>query len=464
GEKVPIDGEVVEGSSHVDEAMLTGESKAIRKEAGMKIYGATQNQEGAIVGRAIAIGHDTALAAIIRLVEEAQSSRAPIQKLADQISAIFVPTVVFIALVTFFAWWGFSHDFTSALINSVAVLVIACPCALGMATPTVIMVSTGLGAKNGILVKNAEAIQLAEKLDIIAIDKTGTLTEGKPVVTDALPETCLKIAASLEENSEHPIAQAIVQGFSGQKEVVTDFKAISGKGVVGMVEGKKHYLGSIQWTQGRGLPIDKTVVKPLEEAKKTVVILSDDEKILGYLAVADKIRTNSQEGVRRIKALGIETVMLTGDNQETAQAIAREAKIDSFRAEILPSDKAEVVEKLKEGKKRVGMVGDGINDAPALASADVGFAMRTGSDIAIEASDITLMTNDLRSVADAIYLSKATFRKVRQNLFFAFIYNIVGIPVAAFGLLNPMIAGAAMAASSITVIANALLLKRWRRK
>ncbi len=462
GEKVPIDGKVVEGETHIDESLLTGESIPVHKQVGASLIGGTQNQQGSIIGKATAVGADTALSAIIRLVRDAQGSRAPIQKLADQISAIFVPVVVIIALLSFVLWWGLARDFTEALINAVAVLVIACPCALGMATPTVIMVATGRGARAGILVKNAEALQLAEKLSILAVDKTGTLTEGKPALTDVIPDEpqVRRLAASLEEHSEHPIARAIVEGeelFS-----VTDFTAVPGKGVQGKIEGKSYQVGSLKWAHERGLTLDSKVTDALESDGKTVVCVSDETKILGYLAVADTLRPHSKEGIQKINKLDIEIVMLTGDQEKTAQAIAKEAGISTFKAEILPQDKAKNVESLRQGGKLVGMVGDGVNDAPALAAADVGIAMSSGTDIAMEASDITLMRNDMRQVAAAIDLSRATFRKVRQNLFFAFFYNSLGIPLAAFGLLNPIIAGAAMALSSLCVVSNSLLLNRWK--
>jgi len=462
GEKVPIDGEVVEGESHIDEAMLTGESIAVHKTLGTKLFGGTQNQQGSLVGKATAVGSDTALAGIIKLVQEAQGSWAPIQKLADKISAVFVPIVVCVALVTFILWWSLSFDFTEALINAVAVLVIACPCALGMATPTVIMVATGRGARAGILVKNAEAIQQAEKLSVVAIDKTGTLTEGKPALTDVVPddEKIKRLAASLEDHSEHPIAKTIAGASS--HDTVTNFEAIPGKGVKGDIAGITYFVGSLRWMEERGLHLDTAVSEPLEKEGKTVVCLSDASKVLGYLAVADTLRSHSKEGVEKLKDLGIDVVMLTGDHKRTAQAIASEAGITTFYGEILPQDKAESVERLRKKGKLVGMVGDGVNDAPALAAADVGFAMSSGTDIAIEASDITLMRSDMRQVAAAIDLSRATFRKVRQNLFFAFFYNALGIPLAAFGLLNPIIAGGAMALSSLCVVGNSLLLNRWK--
>lgn len=462
GEKVPIDGEVIEGESHVDESMLTGESAPVHKEVGAKLFGGTQNKQGSLMGKATAVGKDTALSTIIKLVQEAQGSRAPIQKLADQISAIFVPIVLGIALLSFALWWGLSTNFTEALVNGVSVLVIACPCALGMATPTVIMVASGIGARAGILIKNAESIQLAQKINLIAIDKTGTLTEGKPSLTDMIPDTeeVKRLAASLEMHSEHPIAQAI-SNIASPKQV-SHFEAITGKGVKGEIEGREYSVGSVRWMEERNLNPDRQVIDPLEKQGKTVVCLSDKTSILGYFSISDQLRPHSKEGIEKIKDLGIEIVMLTGDHKKTAQAIASEAGISNFYAEILPQDKSEVVERLRKKGKMVGMVGDGINDAPALAAADVGIAMSTGTDIAIESSDITLMQNDLRQVAAAIDLSRATFRKIKQNLFFAFIYNSIGIPLAAFGLLNPIIAGAAMALSSLSVVSNSLLLNRWK--
>jgi P-type Cu+ transporter len=464
GERVPIDGKVIEGVSYVDEAMLTGESMPNQKIEGSKLFGGTQNKEGSLLAQATTVGTHTALAGIIRLVQEAQNSRAPIQNLADKISAIFVPAVVLISLFAFCLWWGLAHNFTEALINAVAVLVIACPCALGMATPTVIMVSSGRGARAGILVKNAEAIQRAEKLQVVAVDKTGTLTEGKPSLIDVIPDTeqIRRIAGSLEDLSEHPIAKTIASAYQAEKARVTSFEAIPGKGVMGFIGAEKYFIGSLKWMQDWGIKTDPYVTDPLEKEGKTVVCLSDKTQILGYLAVADTLRPHAKEGVAKIKDLGIDVVMLTGDRKQTAQTIANLAGISTFFAEILPQDKAAMVEQLKKGGKQVAMVGDGINDAPALAAADVGFAMSTGSDIAIESSDITLMRNDMRSCADAIVLSRATFRKIRQNLFFAFCYNVLGIPLAALGLLNPIIAGAAMALSSLCVVTNSLLLNRWR--
>lgn len=462
GDKIPIDGEVVEGESHVDESMLTGESTPIRKEQQDRVFGGTVNGEGALVGRATAIGKETTLAAIIKLVQKAQSSKAPIQKLADKIAAVFVPVVVVIALLTWGFWWLLAGNFTEGVINAVAVLVIACPCALGMATPTVIMVATGRGARSGILIKNAESLQRAEGLNTIAIDKTGTLTLGKPTLTDVIPDTerIRVLAASLEDLSEHPLARAIATAATPSS--VSHFKASPGKGVSGEIEGKTYRIGSIRWMEEEGLSVDKKISDPLEAQGKTLVCLSDDQQILGILAIADALRPHSKEGVEKIQALGLEVMMITGDHHQTAEVIAHESGIKTFYSEVLPAEKSACIERLRKEGKRVGMVGDGVNDAPALASADVSFCMRTGSDVAIEASDITLMRSDIRQVASAINLSRATFRKVRQNLFFAFFYNALGIPLAAVGLLDPMIAGGAMALSSLCVVSNALLLNRWK--
>ncbi|MDP2784801.1 MAG: heavy metal translocating P-type ATPase [Sulfurimicrobium sp.] len=471
GENVPVDGEVIEGNSSVVEAMLTGESLPVSKQSGAKVYAATQNQEGMLRCRASGVGSHTLLAEIIRLVEQAQGSKAPIQRLADVISGIFVPTVVAISLATFALWWWLGGSFTMALVNAVAVLVIACPCALGLATPTAIMVGTGNGARAGILVRNAAALERAEKIRTLLVDKTGTLTEGKPAVTDIEPvggtaeAELLRLAAALEKGSQHPLAQAILaqaQERGIDPPAVINFQSISGKGVSGIIAGKTHHLGSPALMLEMGLALDAALLQQLQSQGKTVVCVAQESTLLGYLAIADRLRDSSPRAVARLQAMGIEVVMLTGDNHATAQAIANQAGIRNYRAEVLPRHKAEEVEKIKARGMIVGMVGDGINDAPALAAADVSFAIGAGSDVAIEAADITLMRNDLNSVADAISLSRATLGKIRQNLFFAFIYNILGIPLAALGMLNPVIAGAAMAMSSVSVVSNSLLLKRWK--
>ncbi|TXT30619.1 MAG: Cu2+-exporting ATPase [Rhodocyclaceae bacterium] len=468
GESVPVDGELIDGQSSVNEAMLTGESMPVGKRAGDKVFAATANGQGAMRCRATGVGERTLLAGIIRMVGEAQGSKAPVQRLADRISAIFVPTVCVIALVTFAGWWWYAGDFAEALVNAVAVLVIACPCALGLATPTAIMVGTGQGARAGILVKNAEALERAEKITVLALDKTGTLTCGTPQVTDVVPyglsrDEALGLAAALEENSEHPLARAIVSaavaGISTvNREKASNFKSLSGHGVEGDVAGRTLRLGSPSWL---GLAADPAV-GDLQQAGKTVVVLAEGQTTLALFAVADALRPTSRAAVERLRERGIRVVMLTGDNAATAAAIAAEAGIGEFRAGILPGDKAAAINELKSGGGLVAMVGDGINDAPALAAADVSFAIGAGSDAAVEAADLTLIRSDLMGVVDAIDLSAATLGKIRQNLFFAFIYNVMGIPLAALGWLNPVVAGAAMAMSSVSVVSNSLLLKRWR--
>lgn len=470
GESVPVDGVVFEGSSSVDESMLTGESIPIPKEKDDKIYAATNNKRGVLKAKAIKVGSETALAGIIHLVERAQNSRAPIQKFADRISEVFVPVVIFISIVTFLLWWGLTGGITTALINSVAVLVIACPCALGLATPTVIMVASGKGASLGIFFREAEALERAEKLNTIVLDKTGTVTQGKPEVTDVVPmngyspDELLRIAYSLENNSQHPLAGAIIQ-YSQQKNIDLEntkrFVSHSGKGVSADIDGKTYHLGSMKLVEEAGLLLPDDIIAPLENEGKTICVVWSEKEVMGAIAIADKIREYSAVAVEKLKKRGVHPLMLTGDHSKTAAAIAKQAGIEEYYADVLPENKAEKINQLKDKNKLVGMVGDGINDAPALVAADVGFAIGAGSDVAIEASDITLVRNDLRSVDEAIQLSQATFRKIRQNLFFAFIYNSLGIPLAAIGFLNPIIAAAAMAMSSVSVISNALLLRRW---
>ncbi|MBL8406050.1 MAG: cadmium-translocating P-type ATPase [Dechloromonas sp.] len=464
GERVPVDGEVVDGESRVDEAMLTGESMPVGKRAGDPVFAATSNGQGALRCRATGVGEHTLLAGIIRMVGEAQGSKAPVQRLADRISAIFVPVVCAIALATFVGWWLYSGEFAEALVNAVAVLVIACPCALGLATPTAIMVGTGQGAKAGILVKNVEALERAEKMKVLAVDKTGTLTCGLPQVTDSdargMPAgEALRLAAALEQNSEHPLARAILAAAAGEAiEPVSGFRACAGQGVEGVVAGRSLRLGAPEWL---GLENDG-MVRHWQQEGKTVVVLAEGVEILAIFAIADALRPTSRAAIERLRRRGIRVVMLTGDNPRTAAAIAAQAGIEEFRAGILPGGKASAVNELKAGGNLVGMVGDGINDAPALAAADVSFAMGAGSDAAIEAADLTLIRSDLLGVDEAISLSAITLGKIRQNLFFAFIYNVTGIPLAALGLLNPVVAGAAMAMSSVSVVSNSLLLKRWR--
>ncbi len=478
GESLPVDGEVIDGSSNVNEAMLTGESMPLAKRRGDRVFAATANGEGMLRCRASSVGEHTLLAGIIRMVAEAQGSKAPVQRLADRVSAIFVPVVCAIALLTLIAWWAFSGVFSSALVNAVAVLVIACPCALGLATPTAIMVASGQGAAAGILVRNAEALERAEKVSILAIDKTGTLTRGEPLVTDLVPlaasaEEALALAAGLEQGSEHPLGRAILQHAQATGTVLPEldeFQAIPGRGVEGRVAGRRLRLAALDGCHGLALP--EELVNTLQRAGKTVVVLTEKRSTssaendgflaLALLAIADPLRETSRAAVARLKGMGIRVVMLTGDHLETATAIAQETGIDDFHAGILPADKAAAVNALKTGKAVVAMVGDGINDAPALAAADVSFAIGAGSDAAIAAADVTLVRGDLNGIADAILLSRATLRKIRQNLFCAFIYNVLGIPLAALGMLNPVIAGAAMAMSSVSVVSNSLLLKRWR--
>ena len=469
GESLPVDGEVIEGLSSVNEAMLTGESLPIAKQAGDRVFAATSNGEGMLRCRATGVGEHTLLSGIIRLVAQAQGSKAPVQRLADRISAIFVPVVCLIALLTFGSWWFFGGVFSVALVNAVAVLVIACPCALGLATPTAIMVGAGQGARYGILVKNAEALERAEKVRVLAVDKTGTLTRGEPVVTDILPlqtdlsaNEALRLAAGLEQGSEHPLAKAVLaaaQAAGLSLPTISDFRATPGQGIEAECEGRRLRLGSPAYTP---LTDSKEVLEALQNSGKTVVVLADAERPLALIAIADPVRETSREAVSRLKALGVKVVMLTGDNAGTAAAIAREVGIDDWRAGISPQAKSQTINELRADGRVVAMVGDGINDAPALAAADVSFAMGAGSDAAIEAADVTLVRSDLRAVADAIDLSRATLGKIRQNLFFAFIYNILGIPLAALGLLNPVLAGAAMAMSSVSVVSNSLLLRRWQ--
>ncbi len=482
GENLPVDGEVIDGASTVNEAMLTGESMPVAKQAGARVFAATANGEGMLRCRASGVGEHTLLAGIIRMVAEAQGSKAPVQRLADRISAIFVPVVCAIALGTLLGWWWFAGDFSAALVNAVAVLVIACPCALGLATPTAIMVASGQGASAGILVKNAEALEAAEKISVLAVDKTGTLTRGQPVVTDLLPLAvsageALALAAALEQGSEHPLAKAILQHAQVSRLTLaplTQFRALPGRGVEGQVGGRLLRLAAASEFVAMSLPREQ--IASLQRRGKTVVVLSErspgggtaeskqggKEIALAVLAIADPLRASSRAAVTRLKAMGIRVVMLTGDHAATAAAIADEAGIEDFRASILPGDKAAAVNGLKADGAVVAMVGDGINDAPALAAADVSFAIGAGSDAAIEAADVTLVRGDLNGIADAVLLSRATLRKIRQNLFSAFIYNVLGIPLAALGMLNPVIAGAAMAMSSVSVVSNSLLLKRWR--
>jgi Cu+-exporting ATPase len=482
GEKIPVDGVVLSGQSAVDESMLTGESMPVDKSPGSRVYAATINSAGALRMQAQRVGADTALQQIVRLVQEAQGSKAPIARLADRISGIFVPVVLAIALTTFAAWWLLApHDsrLCMALLTSVSVLIIACPCALGLATPTAIMVGTGRGAERGILIRGGEALETAHKLNAIVLDKTGTITEGRPALTDIvpvgdLPQTdLLRLAASAERSSEHPLAAAIVRGAENlgiHPAAPTDFLAHIGHGVEATVDGRRVLVGKAAWLRSRGIVLEHAEQgERLAAQGRTPVHVAVDGREAGILAVADPIKPGSREAVAHMRAMGLRVVMMTGDHRRTAEAVAAQVGITQVMSEVLPGDKADKVAALQAEGLIVGMVGDGINDAPALARADVGFAIGAGTDVAIEAADITLMRGDLRSVPEAVALSHATMRTIRQNLFWAFIYNVVSIPVAAGllypltgWLLSPIIASAAMAMSSVSVVTNSLRLKRAR--
>jgi Cu+-exporting ATPase len=480
GEKVPVDGVVLEGSSAIDESMITGEPIPVEKRANDRVVGATINGTGAFVMRAERVGSETLLAQIVQMVADAQRSRAPIQKLADVVSSYFVPIVVIIAVITFIVWslWGPEPRMAYGLVNAVAVLIIACPCALGLATPMSIMVATGKAALNGVLFKNAEAIEVMRKVDTIVVDKTGTLTEGKPqltsvVVNGAIDEqTLLRLAASLERSSEHPLAAAIVSGAQGRGVEVVDatgFESFTGKGVVGDVDGHRVALGNRSLLDV--LKLDPGAMGPqaetLRSGGQTIMFVVVDNKAAGLIGVADPIKDTTAEAVKQLHAEGIRIVMLTGDSRTTAEAVARKLGIDEVVAEVLPDQKVEVVKRFQNEGRIVAMAGDGINDAPALAQAQVGIAMGTGTDVAMKSADVTLVRGDLRAIVRARSLSRATMNNIKQNLFFAFIYNTLGVPIAAgvlypfFGiLLSPMIAAAAMSFSSVSVIANALRLRQ----
>jgi len=475
GEKIPVDGEIIDGHSSVDESMLTGESMPVEKKRGDKVIGGTINKTGSFTFRATKVGEGTMLAQIVRMVQEAQGSKAPIQRLADQIASVFVPVVIGIAVLTFVAWFFFAPNSTlaHALINFVAVLIIACPCALGLATPTAIMVGSGVGAQHGVLIKGGESLERAHKVNTVALDKTGTITKGAPEVTDIVAlngfdeKTILRIAASVENKSEHPLGAAIVARARAQGIILSEpanFNSITGAGALAVVDDHLVIIGNQRLMREKKVNVQdgETVLQKFAESGKTPVLVAVDGKLAGIFGVADAVKENSARAIVELHEQGLEVVMITGDNRTTANAIAQQVGVDRVLAEVLPQDKANRVSELQAQGKIVAMVGDGINDAPALAQADIGIAMSTGVDIAMEAADITLLNGDLTGVVTAIKLSKQTIRTVRQNLFWAFIYNVIGIPLAALGLLNPMVAAGAMAFSSVSVISNSLRLKRFR--
>ncbi|OIK16370.1 copper-translocating P-type ATPase [Bacillus sp. MUM 116] len=472
GEKIPVDGKIVEGRSAIDESMLTGESVPVDKSPGDEVIGATINKNGFLKVEATKVGRDTALAQIIKVVEEAQGSKAPIQRLADQISGVFVPIVVGLAVLSFVIWYFFvtPGDFAEALEKLIAVLVIACPCALGLATPTSIMAGSGRAAEYGILFKGGEHLEMTHKISTVVLDKTGTVTNGTPVLTDVFTnssqtEEFLSLVGSAEKQSEHPLAQAIVQGIK-DKEIalkeVTEFEAIPGFGIKAIVDRKELLVGTRKLMNKFNVTVEDALVQmdALERAGKTAMLTAINGEFAGIVAVADTVKETSQTAINRLKNMGIEVIMITGDNQQTAKAIAKQVGIDQVIAEVLPEGKADEIKKLQEHGKKVAMVGDGINDAPALAIADIGMAIGTGTDVAMEAADITLIRGDINSIADAIFISKKTIRNIKQNLFWALAYNTLGIPVAALGFLAPWLAGAAMAFSSVSVVLNALRLQK----
>jgi Cu+-exporting ATPase len=473
GERIPVDGIIVEGKSSVDESMLTGESIPVDKGPGDEVVGASVNKQGSFTFRVTRVGDDTALARIIRLVEAAQGSKAPVQRLADKVSGIFVPVVVIIALFTFAGWYLQGAGLTAALVHMITVLVIACPCALGLATPTAIMVGTGVGAEKGILIKGGEHLERAGRIDTVVLDKTGTITRGEPSVTDILAvppfeeKGLIGVIASGERKSEHPLGRAVVNKAAelgiALEEDVGEFAALPGKGICFRTGGVTWYAGNEALAEALG--VDLTPVLPFtarwEEEGKTVMIAIADGRLAGLVAVADTVKEHAREAIAELERMGLEVYMLTGDQERTARAIARQVGISRVVAGVLPENKAREIQKLKDAGKVVAMVGDGINDAPALATADVGMAIGTGTDVAMESASITLIRGDLRTIAQAIRLSRRTLRKIKQNLFWAFIYNLIGIPLAVSGVFTPVMGGAAMAFSSVSVVTNSLLLKRY---
>jgi Cu+-exporting ATPase len=472
GEKVPVDGEVVEGRSSVDESMLTGEPLPVEKGPGGKVAGGTINGTGSLLIRAERVGADTLLAHIVRMVAEAQRSRAPVQRLVDRVAKYFVPAVIAVSLLTFFLWWRFDpHMLTFAVKNAVAVLVIACPCALGLATPMAIMVGTGRGAESGVLIRDAEALEVLHRADTLVVDKTGTLTEGKPRLVAVEPAAgfeereLLRLAASLERGSEHPLASAVVGGATGRGVELTrseQFQSFTGRGVMGRVEGRTVLLGNAEFLSEHGIAAESLAARAedLRREGHTVLLAAIDSRLAGLLSVADPIRASTPEAIQLLHADGLRLLMLTGDNRTTAEAVARRLGIDEVIAEVLPARKSEVVAQLQEKGHVVAMAGDGINDAPALARADIGIAMGTGTDVAMESAGVTLVRGDLRGIARARRLSRFTLSAIRQNLFLAFVYNTVSIPLAAVGYFPPILAGAAMSLSSVSVIGNSLRLRR----
>jgi len=470
GEKIPTDGVVIEGQSAVDEKMITGESIPIEKKPGDPVIGATMNKMGMLKFRTTKVGHDTTLMQIVHMVEEAQASSAPIQRIADQVAEYFVPVVIAVAILTFFVWTVFLGDFTTGLLAFVAVLIISCPCALGIATPTALMVGVGKGAEAGILIRGGEYLERAQKLTTVVFDKTGTLTKGEPSVTDVIAENqneVLRLAAIAEQGSEHPLGEAIVRGAKERGIEVTNaesFEAVPGHGIKVVVGGRTVLVGNRRLMQANGIETAQyeQQIQALEVQGKTAMLVAVNGAISGIIAVADTLKENAVEAVKDLKGIGVETIMLTGDNERTAHAIAGLVGIERVIANVLPGEKADVIKKLQAEKKVVAMVGDGINDAPALAQSDIGIAVGSGSDVAKETGGIVLIRDDLRDVVKGIKLSKATMRKIKQNLFWALAYNTLAIPVAAVGLLNPIIAAAAMALSSLTVVGNAALLKRYK--
>ena len=466
GEQIPVDGKILKGQTTIDESMLTGESLPVDKQVDDQVFGGTVNTTGSIQFSATQVGSMTVLSRIIRMVEDAQGEKAPIQQIADKISSIFVPTVLGLALLSLLATGLVTGDWQQAIVHSVSVLVIACPCALGLATPTAIMVGTGLGAKSGILIKGGGALEKIAHLTTIVLDKTGTITEGKPVVADfeAADPQALAYLTSLEQHSEHPLAKAIYHYGKDQVEIlpVDNFESLTGQGVTGVINGQSYFVGSKRGLKERDISFPEDRVLALEEEGKTVMFLTDSTKMLAMISVTDQVKASSKAAIAALHQSGIKVKMLTGDNPQTAQYIGEQVGLQAsdIVAEVLPEDKAQVVKELQSNGQSVGMVGDGINDAPALALADIGIAMGSGTDIAMETADITLMNSDLLSVEKSIHLSKLTLRKIKQNLFWAFLYNVIGIPFAALGFLNPIIAGGAMAFSSVSVLLNSLSLNQ----